>query len=141
MVPRIKHSLLEPPNRFQNQKYYDGRPNDLHRNPNPRSISGCMFFFGGGDLEKDYMLWPYDILKDLGLQSRLPFFIKHFLEDQTFQTQINNPFSLPKPQEKGITQDSILSVILFIIEIKITTFLFPDQYMSIMSSFFTAPKI
>ena len=42
------------------------------------------------DLEKAYNTsWPYGILKDLGLQSRLPIFIKHFLEDQTFQTQIN----------------------------------------------------
>ena len=41
------------------------------------------FFF---DLEKAYdMSWPYDIIKDLGLQGRVPIFIKHSLEDQTFQ--------------------------------------------------------
>ena len=39
------------------------------------------------DLEKAYnMSWPYGILNDLGLQSRLPIFIKHFLEDRTFHT-------------------------------------------------------
>ena len=42
------------------------------------------------DLEKAYdTTWPWGILKDLGLQGRLPI----FLEDWTFQTQINNTFS------------------------------------------------
>ena len=47
------------------------------------------------------MLWPYGILKDLGLKHELPIFIKHFFEDQTFQTHINNTFSNPKLQEIG----------------------------------------
>ena len=42
------------------------------------------------DLEKAYdTTWLYGILKDLkdlDLQDRLPIFIKHFLEDRTFQT-------------------------------------------------------
>ena len=47
------------------------------------------------DLEKAYdtTWWPYGTLKDLkdlGLQGRLLIFIKHFLEDRTFQTWINN---------------------------------------------------
>ena len=44
------------------------------------------------DLEKAYdTTWPYGILKDLkvlAIQGRLPIFIKHFLEDWTFQTRI-----------------------------------------------------
>ena len=39
------------------------------------------------DLEKaNDISWPYGMLKDLGLQGRLPIFIKHFQEDWTFQT-------------------------------------------------------
>ena len=69
----------------------------------------------------------YSDLKDLGLQGRLPIFIKHFLEDRTFQTRINNTLSDSKQQEIGIPQGSILSVILFIIKInKITTCLSPE---------------
>ena len=70
--------------------------------------------------------WPYGILKDLGLQSRLPIFIKHFLKDQTFQTLINNTLSALKQQEIAVAQLSILSVILFLIKIdKIITYLLP----------------
>ena len=57
------------------------------------------------------------MLKDLSLQGRLPIFIKHFLENWTFQTQINNTFTDPKPQGIGIPHGSILSMILFIIKI------------------------
>ena len=80
------------------------------------------------DLEKAYdTTWPYGILKDLSLQGRLPFFIKHFLEDRTFQTRINNTLSDSKQQKIGVPQGSILSVILFIIKInKITTCLPPE---------------
>ena len=39
------------------------------------------------NLEKAYdTTWPYGIHKDLGLQGRLLIFVKHFLEDRTFQT-------------------------------------------------------
>ena len=69
------------------------------------------------DLEKAYdTTWPYGILKDLKLQGRLPIFIKHLLEDRTFQTRINNTLSNQKPQEIGVPQGSILSVILFMIK-------------------------
>ena len=80
------------------------------------------------DLEKAYdTTWPHGILKDLRLQGRLPIFIKHFLEDRTFQTRINNTLSDPKQQEIGVPQGSILSVILFMIKInKITTCLPPE---------------
>ena len=83
------------------------------------------------DLEKAYdTIWPYGKLKDLkdlGQQGRLPIFIKHFLEDQTFQTRINNTLSDPKQQETGVPQGSILSVIIFKIKInKITTCLPPE---------------
>ena len=71
--------------------------------------------------------WPYGILKDLGLQGRLPIFIKHFLEDWKFQTWINNTLSDSKQQEIGVPQGSILSMILFMIKInKITTCLPPE---------------
>ena len=78
------------------------------------------------DLEKAYdMSWPYNILKDLGQQGRLPIFIKYFLEDWTFQTQVNNTFS--NPTKIGVLHGIILSVILFIIKInKITTCLPPE---------------
>ena len=53
---------------------------------------------------------------------RTPIFVKQLLEDQTFQTQVNNLFSDPRPWEIGVPQGSILSIILFIIKInKITT--------------------
>ena len=68
------------------------------------------------DLEKAYdTTWTYGILKDLGLQGRLPIFIKLILKDQTFQIRINNILSDPKQQEIGVHQGSILSVILFMI--------------------------
>ena len=67
------------------------------------------------DLEKAYDTWPYDILKYLSLWSRLTIFIKRFLQDQTFQTQITHSDS--KPAKNGIPRDSILSVILFMIKI------------------------
>ena len=40
------------------------------------------------DLEKAYdTSWLYSILKDLNIEGKLPIFIKHFLEAQTFQIQ------------------------------------------------------
>ena len=79
------------------------------------------------DLEKAYdTTWPCGLLKDLGLQGRLPIFIKHFLEDWTFQTWINNTLSDPKQQEIGVPQGSILSVILFMIKINKITCLPPE---------------
>ena len=83
------------------------------------------FFFY---LEKSYdTSWPYSILKDLSLQSKLPIFIKHFLDNWIFQTWINNTFSNSKPQEIGVPQGSILSGILFITRTnKITTCLPPE---------------
>ena len=81
------------------------------------------------DLEKDYYtIWLYDIFKDLGLQDRLSIFIKHFLEDRTFQTQIDNTLSDPKQQELGVPQGSIPFVIRFMIKMnKITTCLPPKN--------------
>ena len=68
------------------------------------------------DLEKPYdTTWPYVILKDLGQQGRLPIFIKHFLEDRTFRTRIDDTLFDPKQQEIGVPQCSILSMILFMI--------------------------
>ena len=46
--------------------------------------------------------------------------------DQTFQTWINNTLSNPKPQEIGVPQGSILSVILIIIKIDKITCLPPE---------------
>ena len=76
-------------------------------------------------------LWPRKVLQyNLAIwhtQRRLPTFMKHFLEDQTFQTRINNTLSDPKPQEIGVPQGSILSMILFMIKInKITICLFEE---------------
>ena len=81
------------------------------------------------DLEKaDSTLWPYGILKNLGLQGRFPIFIKHFLGNQIFLTQNNNKLSDPKTKEIDVPQSSILSVTLFMIKINkiITCLLSPD---------------
>ena len=61
--------------------------------------------------------WPYGIPEHLSLQGRFPIFIKHFLEDWTFQTRMNSTLSDPKQQKIGVPQSSILSVILFMIKI------------------------
>ena len=45
------------------------------------------------NLEKAYDIWPYGMVKDLGLQGQLLIILKHFLENQTFHTQVNNTFS------------------------------------------------
>ena len=61
------------------------------------------------DLEKAHdTSCPYGILRDLGLQGRLPIIIKHFLEDRTFQTRMKNTLFNPNPQEIGVPLGSIL---------------------------------
>ena len=82
------------------------------------------------DLEKVYSTKPYGILKGRLkgiLKGRLPIFIKHFLKDRTFQIWINNTLSNPKPQEIGVPQSSILSVILFVIKINEKTACVPPE--------------
>ena len=79
------------------------------------------------DLEKAYdTTWPYGILKDLGLQDRLPIFYKTLLR-RLDVPNTNNTLSDPKQQEIGVPQGSILSVTLFMIKMnKITTCLPPE---------------
>ena len=83
----IQQPPRKPTNRLQSQKKYY-RPNSPYRNFNQEAfikkeqLIAVLF-----DLEKAYdTTWPYGIFKDFGLQGRLPIFIKHFLEDRTFQT-------------------------------------------------------
>ena len=77
------------------------------------------------DQEKAYdTTWLYGILKDikdLDLQSIHTIFIKHILEDRTFQTPINNTLSDPKQQDKGVLQGRILLMILLMKRNKIAT--------------------
>ena len=73
------------------------------------------------DLEKAYdTTWKYGILRDLyeiGLRGNLPKFIKHFLDDRTFQVRLGAVLSDVHQQEMGVPQGSILSVTLFTIKI------------------------
>ena len=106
MVSWIKQPLFKPTNRLQSQK-----------STIDQKTFGCSPLWS----RKAYSTsWSYCILKDLkdlGLQAWLPIFIKHFLEDQTFQIWIKNTLFYPNPQEIGVPQGSILSVILFMIKI------------------------
>ena len=107
---------LKPTNRLQTPKK-DHRPNIPQRNPNQKIISGCNLFWYWKTLWQVMAIWHTQRSGPISL----PIFIKHFLKDWTFKTQINT-FSNPKPQEIGIPQGSILSLVLFLITIyKITT--------------------
>ena len=91
-----------------------------HKTQATSKLSAVLF-----DLENAYdTSWPYGILKNLSLLGRHLIFIKYFLEDWTFKTQINNTLSNPKPQEIGVFQNTIVYVILFMVKMnKITTHL------------------
>ena len=71
-------------------------------------------------------------LHSLGLQGRMPNFIKSFLSDQQSRVRIGSMFSNLYKQEEGVSQGSILSVTLFDIKINcITRYLTPgiDGYL------------
>ena len=73
----------------------------------------AVFFY----LEKAYdTTRRLKIMKDLhsmGLQGRLPRFIKRFISDRKFLVRVGSTFSNLHKQEVRITQGSILSVTLF----------------------------
>ena len=77
------------------------------------------------DLEMAYdTIWRCGIMKDqhsMGMQGRLPNFIKSFLLDRKFWVQVRSTFSNLHKQEEGVPQGSILSVTLFSIKINCIT--------------------
>ena len=72
------------------------------------------------DLENVYdTTLKYGIVKDLknlGLEGRMPIFIKNFLQDRRFRVRMGEVFSEEK-QEMVVPQGSVLSVTLFNIKI------------------------
>ena len=77
----------------------------------------AIFFY----LEKAYdTTWKFGILSDLhelGFRGYLPTFIKHFLDNRTFQVRVGSTLSDIHEQELGVPQGSILSPALFSIKI------------------------
>ena len=77
------------------------------------------------DLEKAYdTTWKYGIMKDLhcfGLRGQLPIFIANVLKDRSFKVRMGSTFSDSHPQEMGVPQGNILSVILFSVKINSIT--------------------
>ena len=51
------------------------------------------------------------------LRGRLPIFIQNFLQNQKFKVRLGSTFSASFRQEQGYPQGSILSIILFIVNI------------------------
>ena len=56
-------------------------------------------------------------LYELGIEGRLPQFIKGFLSNKKFRVHVDTTFSSVKNQEEGVPQGSILAVTLFNIKI------------------------
>ena len=77
------------------------------------------------DLEKAFeTTWKHGILNNLqnmGLKGHLPKFVKNFLEDRQFQVQVGTSLSDSLEQEEGVPQGSVLSPILFNIQINSIT--------------------
>ena len=77
------------------------------------------------DLEKAYdTTWKFGILKnlrDMGFRGKLPIFIKNFLANRQFQVKVGASMSDPYEQEQGVPQGSVLSPILFGIQINSIT--------------------
>ena len=73
------------------------------------------------DLQKVYnTTWKYSIvrdLKNLGFEGRMPIFIQNFPHDRLFRLRMGEVFSEEKQQEMGVSQGSVLSVMLCNIEI------------------------
>lgn len=82
-----------------------------------KHLTAALFF----DIEKAYdSTWKYRILKILhswGLRGNLPTFIQQFLSERFFRVKINSTLSDEVKQENGISQGSVLSVLLFLIAI------------------------
>ena len=83
------------------------------------------------DLEKAFeTTWKHGILKNLqnlGLKGNLPKFIDNFLKNRQFQVQIGNTLSDSLEQEEGVPQGSVLSPILFNIQINSITNTLKEQ--------------
>ena len=73
------------------------------------------------DLEKAYdMTWRGGIIADLfqiGLRGSLPKSIASFLNTRSFRVKVGNVFSQEHPQENGVPQGAVLSVLLFALKI------------------------
>ena len=73
------------------------------------------------DLEKAYdTTWRKGILLEmykLKLRGNLPIFIQNFLTDRCLKVRIGDTYSTLQPQEEGVPQGSVLSVVLFLIAI------------------------
>ena len=73
------------------------------------------------DLEKAFdTTWKYGIMKDLhdlDLRGNLPLFIENFLKNRSCHVKVGSTFT----QEEGVPQGSILSPLLFEIEINSIT--------------------
>ena len=54
---------------------------------------------------------------DIGLKGRLPLFLQSFLTDREFKVKVGSTVSELHNQEQGVSQGSILSVILFNLKI------------------------
>ncbi|GFX51301.1 probable RNA-directed DNA polymerase from transposon X-element [Trichonephila clavipes] len=77
------------------------------------------------DIKKGYdMSWRYGILRDLyamDIRGNLPVFIKNFLNHPSFQVRLRSFYSNIFIQEQGVPQESVLSILLFIIKINSIT--------------------
>ena len=84
------------------------------------------------DLKKAYdTTWKYGIMWDLYnmcLRGNLPLYIQQFLSNRKFRVKVNNHLSNSFPQEEGVPQGEVFSVILFTININQIASLIPlDQ--------------
>ena len=72
------------------------------------------------DVEAAYdRCWKYGALRDLhrlGIRGRLPIFIANFLQDRRFKVRLGSHFSDWFPQKEGFPQGSLLSILLFIVQ-------------------------
>ena len=91
--------------------------NYIRRGFERKQITVAVFF----DIQKAYdTTWRHSILKSLhhnGFRGHLPFFIKNFIEERTFQTRIDNVYSDSFTLECGVPQGSVLSGTLFALAI------------------------
>ena len=89
------------------------------------------------DLESAYdTTWKYDIMNDLHdfrIRSGLAYLISAFFNERQFRVRVGHTLSIPREQEMGVPQGSILSVTLFSVKVNnivksVKCFLYFDDF-------------
>ena len=92
------------------------------------------------DVEAAYdRCWKYGALRDLhrlGIRGRLPIFIANFLHDRIFKVRLGSHLSDWLPQKEGFPQGSLLSILLFILQMDGLKRFLPQNSRDVLASLY-----